>query len=247
MEKKQINPNQFSKKNNKFRVPKGYINIIGEGKLCILSAAKGGLLTQGKCGQYSDALWKITKINKGVYTIISKNGLAMENKDGKNTFKNPIVSGKLTKATNQKWNLHNVKSKNGSKNTRNIMIENPTTKKCIDVAKKSKSGNGYVQSDCLKTNSGENFRIITPLGKPVRTKKRSDKKKAKIIKKKLMKKITDGKKKKKMEEKFKKLKGNIRKKSIKKAKKALKKKIAKIAKKPKKNSKTAPKKVAKLI
>merc|ERR1712166_326982 len=143
-------------------------------------------------GNYSDALWKINKLNKNVYIIVSKNGDALENKDGKSTSNNPIVSNKNTKSTNQKWNFHNIKGKN-------IMIENIATKKCMDISKKAKKGNGYVQNDCLKTNDGENFKIQTPLGKVVKTKKISHKKKAKILKKKLMKKITDGKTRKKIQ------------------------------------------------
>jgi hypothetical protein len=148
------------------------------------------MLTQGKCGNYSDALWKITKLDKWVYSIISKNGNALENKDGKNTFNNPIISNKYLKSPNQKWNFHNIR---GNK----IMIENVVTKKCVDVAKKALKGNGYVQSDCLKGNDGEHFNFQTLVGSRIKTKKISPQKKAKILKKKLMKKISDGKKKKK--------------------------------------------------
>ena len=76
------------------------------------------------------------------------------------------------------------------------MIENIASKKCVDIAKKAKKGNGYVSNDCLKKNNGEHFKFQTAIGKTIKTKKISQKKQAKILKKKLKKKITDGKKKK---------------------------------------------------
>ena len=87
------------------------------------------------------------------------------------------VYNKYKKAPNQKWNFHNIKDKK-------IMIENSATKKCIDISKKAKAGNGYIINDCLKGNEGEHFRFQTAIGKVIKAKKISPKKKAKILKKK---------------------------------------------------------------
>ena len=228
------------KKVNNFKAPKGFVNIIGKDKLCIISASKGGIITQGKCGDYSDALWKVTKLEKGVFSIVSKNGNALENKEGKNAMNNPVVSNKYKKAPNQKWNFHNIKDKK-------IMIENSATKKCIDISKKAKAGNGYIINDCLKGNEGEHFRFQTAIGKVIKAKKISPKKKAKILKKKLMKKITDAKKRKKIQKKFNKLKRKIRKNSIKKGKKVISKKIKKLQKKGKKDKAKKLKKILKEV
>jgi hypothetical protein len=222
-------------KANKFHAPKGWVNMAGKDKLCVISAAKGGILTQGKCGNYSDALWKITKLEKNTWTIVSKNGMALENKDGSKKANNPIISNKKQNAPNQRWTFHNIKNKN-------LMIENVQTKKCLDTANKAKAGNGYVQNDCLKGNDGEHFKFTTAIGKIIKTKKLSTKKKAKILKKKLMKKITDSKKREKIQLKFKALKRKIKKTKTKK----IVKKHKKIVKKHKKTVKTH-KKATKLI
>merc|ERR1712032_357902 len=169
------------------------------------------------------------------------NGMALENKNGSNKANNPIVSNKQHKAPNQRWTFHNIKGKK-------LMIENITTKKCVDVAKKAKSGNGYVQSDCLKGNDGEHFRFLTKTGKKIKTKKISKKRKAKIEKKKLIKKIKDIKKKKKKQIEFKKLQNKLIPKSQKhkKAKKIVKKRIANGKPKEKKKLKKILKQIKKV-
>ena len=163
------------KKTQKFFYPKDWVNIVGDGNLCLISSTEGGRIIQGDCGEYSDALWKVTRLEKGNYLIVSKSGTAIENENGKTNTMNPIISGKITKALNQRWTFHNIKG-------RKFMIEQFGTKLCIDILGNAKKGNGYVQNDCLKGNTGEHFRFLTASGKKVPTKK-IDKEKQEIEKK----------------------------------------------------------------
>jgi hypothetical protein len=151
------------KKTKKFRFPKDFVNIVGKGDLCVISAAAGGNLTQGQCGEYSDALWKVTRLEKGNYLIVSKNGMVIENENGASQTSNPIVSGKVSNAINQRWTFHNIK---GNK----FMIEQFGTKLCMDISREAKKGNGYVQNDCLKGNEGEHFIFISSSGEKIETK-----------------------------------------------------------------------------
>lgn len=158
-----------AKKTKRFRFPKDWVNIEGPGGLCIISAANGGKLTQGGCGEYSDALWKIQRLEKGNYVIVSKHNTAIENENGKMTQNNPAIAGTVTKVLSQRWSLHNIQK--GQK----FMIEQFGSKLCLDIAIKAKKGNGYVQNDCLKTNADQHFKFRTAKGLPVPTIKPSKK------------------------------------------------------------------------
>lgn len=226
--------NPFKKNNNKgktnknkpknnFKAPKGFFNILGQNNLCIVSNYEDvGNTTQGICGDYSNALWQVIYLTHDVYTIVSKNGFALENKDGKKNINNPITSNKYKNAPNQKWNFKNIK---GGK----IMIINVESKYCLDVYRQAKLGNSYSQSECLEGNEGEHFIFRTPSGKKIDAVKKTIKRRIKILKKKISKKIKDPKKKERLVRKYKKLTETVKKIKIEKvAKKIIKKKIEKL-------------------
>ena len=118
------------------KIPNNWLNIRGSTGLCVAVSDKNGeRLTQQKCGNENNLLWKIQQIDNQ-FIISNKNGLVLENYQTKGNNGNPIISSDRTNAKNQKWDIENLKNEK-------ILIKDSVNNKCFDDTGKKSSSNRF--------------------------------------------------------------------------------------------------------
>ena len=137
---------------NLFKMPVGWVNLLGQTGLCVTETGKGTQLQQKKCSEKDENFWRCKKIATDVYTVTSRTGKVLTNNQSLTKNGNPVISWEDLKGNNQKWNV--ITLSNGK-----ILLRNPEAAKCLDIDGNVKEGANHILYECSNTKDSQMLAI----------------------------------------------------------------------------------------